>query len=131
MYENVGELENINEKQATAINMFVTGKSVEDIAKELNINANTIYRWKKQKVFKQALKIKQDLIFEDITLRLGAIGIDAVSILSDLMKNAVNENTRLKASTFIIDKLLQLKDYETIKKIEEIEFVLSSGGYQK
>lgn len=47
------------------------------------------------------------------------------------MKNAVNENAKLKASTFIIDKLLQLKDYETIKKIEEIEFVLSTGGYQK
>ena len=40
MYENVEEL---NEKQITAINMLASGKKIEDVAKELNLNINTIY----------------------------------------------------------------------------------------
>lgn len=44
MYENVEEFEILNEKQQSAINLLVLGKTTEEISKELNINANTIYR---------------------------------------------------------------------------------------
>lgn len=128
MYENVEEIEKINEKQENTINMLVLGKSIEEIAKELNLNINTIYRWKKSRKFKQALRDKQDTIFDEITSKLGVIGVDAINILYDLMQNATNENNKLKASMFIIDKLLQLKDYDTIKKIEEIEYIMQTRG---
>lgn len=128
MHENVEEIEKLNEKQENTINMLVLGKSVEEVAKELNLNINTIYRWKKSRKFKQVLRDKQDIIFDEIISKLGAIGVDAINILYDLMQNATNENNKLKASMFVIDKLLQLKDYDTIKKIEEIEYIMQTRG---
>ena len=127
MYENVEETEKLNEKQENTINMLVLGKSVEEVAQELNLNINTIYRWKKSRKFKQALRDKQDTIFDEITSKLGVIGVDAINVLYDLMQNATNENNKLKASMFIIEKLLQLKDYETIRKVEEIEYAIKHG----
>lgn len=131
MYENVEESENINEKQENAINLLIAGKTIEEIAQKLKININTIYRWKRQTKFKQILRNRQDSVFEDISLRLGSIGTEALEIIYNLMKNAVNENTKLKASTFVIDKLLQLRDDDIVKKIEEIELVLSTGEYKR
>lgn len=52
MYENVEEL---SEKQINAINFLASGKSIEDLSKELNLNINTIYRWKKLTNLKQPL----------------------------------------------------------------------------
>lgn len=127
MYENVEEIEKLNEKQENTINMLVLGKSVEEVAQELNLNINTIYRWKKSRKFKQALRDKQDTIFDEITSKLGVIGVDAINVLYDLMQNATNENNKLKASMFIIEKLLQLKDYETIRKVEEIEYAIKGN----
>ena len=45
MYKNILEL---NEKQINAINTLASGKTIEEVATLLNLNANTIYRWKKQ-----------------------------------------------------------------------------------
>lgn len=111
--------------------MLISGKTIEEISKKLNININTIYRWKRQTNFKQSLKSKQDSVFEDISLKLGSIGTEAIEIIYNLMKNAINENTKLKASTFVVDKLLQLSNDDIVKKIEEIELVLSTGEYKR
>lgn len=127
MYENVEEFENLNEKQQSAINLLVLGKTTEEISKELNINANTIYRWKKNNLFKQTLRDKQDIIFDDLTYKIGSIGVEALNTLYDLMKNATNENNKIKVSMFIIDKLFQIKENDTIRKIQEIEYALQSG----
>ena len=121
MYESVEEIEKLNEKQENTINMLVLGKSVEEVAKELNLNINTIYRWKKSQKFKQALKDKQDTIFDEITSKLGVISIDALNVLYDLMNNATNENNKLKASMFILDKILQYQQLEFIKRLDIIE----------
>ncbi|MBQ8891286.1 MAG: helix-turn-helix domain-containing protein [Bacilli bacterium] len=121
MYENVEEIEKLNEKQENTINMLVLGKSVEEVAKELNLNINTIYRWKKSQKFKQALKVKQDTIFDEITSKLGIISIDALNVLYDLMNNATNENNKLKASMFILDKILQCQQLDILKRIDALE----------
>lgn len=124
MYENVEEL---NEKQITAINMLASGKKIEDVAKELNLNINTIYRWKKTRKFKIALREQQNLIFNEITLRFCEMGTEAINTIYNIMKNGTSENIRLKASMFIVDKIIQVEDNETIKRIDEIEFTLMRG----
>lgn len=58
MYENVEE-----EKQINAINMLASGKTIDEVANSLNLNTNTIYRWKKTNTFKTALREQQNLIF--------------------------------------------------------------------
>ena len=45
-----------------------------------------------------------------------------------MMENATSESIKLKASMFIIDKIIQVEDNETIKRIDEIEFTLLNGG---
>jgi len=132
MNENVEEIEKLNEKQEQAINMLLYGKTTEEIAKDLKINTNTIYRWKKNKLFRQVLREKQDAVFDDITYKIGSIGEEALNTLYNLMINASNENNKIKASMFIIDKILQIKDNDTIRKIEEIEYIMQGGiKYEK
>lgn len=53
--EFVENVEELSEK-ITAINMLASGKKIEDVAKELSLNINTIYRWKKIHKFKVALR---------------------------------------------------------------------------
>lgn len=125
MYENVEEL---NEKQINAISLLASGKTIDEVAKSLNLNTNTIYRWKKTNTFKTALREQQNLIFNNITLKLAEMGTDAIKVVYDIMNNASSENLRLKASMFIIDKIIQVEDNETIKRIDEIEFALLRGG---
>lgn len=125
MYENVEEL---NEKQITAINMLASGKKIEEVAKELSLNINTIYRWKKTRKFKIALREQQNLIFNEITLKFCEMGTEAINTIYNIMKNGTSENIRLKASMFIIDKIIQVEDNETIKRIDEIEFTLMRGA---
>ena len=43
------------------------------------------------------------------------------------MKNAPSESLRLKATIFIIDKIIQVEDNETINRIDEMEFALLKG----
>lgn len=124
MYEKVEEL---NEKQINAISLLASGKTIEDVAKALNLNTNTIYRWKKTHAFKTALRDQQNLIFNNITLKLAEMGTEAVKVVYDIMNNASSESLKLKASMFIIDKIIQVEDNETIKRIDEIEFALMRG----
>lgn len=53
--EFVENVEELSEK-ITAINMLASGKKIEDVAKELSLNINTIYRWKKIYKFKVVLR---------------------------------------------------------------------------
>lgn len=124
MYENVEEL---SEKQINTINLLASGKSIEDVSKELNLNINTIYRWKKTHKFKTALREQQNVIFNEITLKFCEMGTEAINTIYSIMKNGTSENIKLRASMFIIDKIIQVKDNETISRIDEIEFKLMRG----
>lgn len=117
----------LSEKQINAINLLASGKSIEDVSKELNLNVNTIYRWKKTHKFKSALREQQNIIFNEITLRFCEMGTEAINTIYNIMKNGTSENIKLRASMFIIDKIIQVEDNETIKRIDEIELKLLRG----
>ena len=55
------------------------------------------------------------------------MGTEAINTIYNIMKNGTSENIRLKASMFIVDKIIQVEDNETIKRIDEIEFTLMRG----
>ena len=124
MLENVYDLEKLTDKQKQAIKLLLSGKTNEEVAKELGINITTMYRWKRQNVFRKVLNDKQN----DICNELHLLGNKAVDVLKELMEDASNENNRLKASMYIIDKLFQIRDAELLTKVEEIEIVLKNRG---
>lgn len=55
------------------------------------------------------------------------MGTEAIKVIFDIMKNAPSESLRLKATIFIIDKIIQVEDNETINRIDEMEFALLKG----
>lgn len=128
MLENVYNLEKLTDKQKQAIKLLLSGKTNEEVAKQLGINITTIYRWKRQNVFRKVLNDKQNAILDDICNELHLLGNKAVDVLKELMEDASNENNRLKASMYIIDKLFQIRDAELLTKVEEIEIVLKNRG---
>lgn len=127
MYENV---EDLNEKQVNAINMLTSGKTIEEVANSLNLNINTIYRWKRSRSFKRALREQQNQVFDKLTIELSKLGTEAINVLNNIMINASSESLKLKASMFIIDKIIQVEDNETIKRIDEIELKLMEDKNQ-
>lgn len=56
------------------------------------------------------------------------MGTDAIKVIYNIINNVSSENLKLKASMFIIDKVIQIEDNETIKRIDEIEFALLQRG---
>ena len=68
------------------------------------------------------------MVFDSITLKLSEMGTDAIKVIYNIINNVSSENLKLKASMFIIDKVIQIEDNETIKRIDEIEFALLQRG---
>lgn len=127
MIRNVEESEKLSIKQQEAIKLIILGYSVEEIAKKLKVNHNTIYRWRKQDVYKNALSSKQDDIANNVYNKIKSLSIKSLKVLEQLLENADNENNKLKASMFILDKMIQLNDENLIEKLNNIESLLSSN----
>lgn len=77
--------------------------------------------------FKTALREQQNVIFNEVTLKFCEMGTEAINTIYSILKNGTSENIKLRASMFIIDKIIQVKDNETISRIDEIEFKLMRG----
>lgn len=58
---------------------------------------------------------------QSIEIKLHTLGDKALNKLLSILDNAENENNQLKASTFILDKILQYQQLELVKRIDNIE----------
>ena len=54
---NIGEngLNSLSDQQRTAIEMLVIGKALSEIAKTLDIGRTTLYRWRQDAAFREAI----------------------------------------------------------------------------
>lgn len=124
MNENVEGKEKISVKQKEAIRLIVSGHSIEEISKKIKVNINTIYRWMKQEDFKNELTLKQDDISNCVFNKIKKLSTKALNVLDNLLEEAENENNKLKASMFIIDRMFQLNDEGFIERLDNIEELL-------
>ncbi len=121
MNENVEDLTKLSSKQYKAIQLTLSGKSTDEIAKELKLNSNTIYRWKGSPLYKEELKAKQNELLENSFNKIKNLSISSLDLLEDLIVNSNSENIKLKASMYVIDKMFIINQDDILERLDEIE----------
>ncbi len=119
-------------KKQKAIVLLVAGKNIETAAQCLEINGSTLYRWRQQQDFKDALfRAKTQVMGEAISLLQNGAA-NAIKALTDIMKDKkAPPANRVTAARSIIEFSLKGHEIETItKRLDEIEerLKLNEGG---
>ncbi len=109
-------------EQRKAIEALAKGHTVDETAVIVGRSARTIYTWRTDPIFKQALQETTDSMLAESTTFLSTCLLDAFKTMQDLCLHAENESTRLAAAKAIADSALKIKDqYEVIERIAELE----------
>lgn len=120
--------------QEKACSMLASGEPVEAVAKEINVPEQTLYLWQKQKTFKCYYNKRRSIIRDVAAQSLFALANEAVRAVRDSL-NSTNESVKLKAATYILEKLQDV-EVGTTDIIEAVkaeatytETDLFTGGY--
>lgn len=112
----------LTEKQEMVVVLTAQGISADKIAETTGVGRRTIFRWKKEKWFKSAVRDKVNSTIKDSLVRLQNLFGVAVSRLESLL---TTETLTVKETLHIIQTLLAASQYysenEIIDRIEELE----------
>lgn len=107
MNDFVDNLKKLTYKQQNALVLILLGENNKSVASKIGVDENTIYRWRNDINFKSVLLDMRIQVLENMEVQLHNLGNKAIKKLTHLLDNAENENNQLKASTFILDKIMQ------------------------
>ncbi|KRQ85858.1 Bacterial regulatory protein, luxR family [Caloramator mitchellensis] len=95
----------LSKKQLEVAKLIAEGYSSQrDIAKKFNISEVTISRWKQQDEFKQAIKVFENEILQDMKRKLIGMTPKAIRELDKLLE-ADAESVRLQAVKDVLDRV--------------------------
>ena len=98
--------------QEKTIILLLSGKSITDIAKELNVDRTTIYSWQEKETFQAYYSFLAKKIKIETEGNLFGMYHDAIQAVKDsLLSN--NESIKLKSALWLIDKIEKLEIGET------------------
>lgn len=121
MNDFVDNLKKLSDKQQNALMLILLGENNKSVASKIGVDENTIYRWRNDINFKSVLLDMRIQVLENIEVQLHNLGNKAIKKLTHLLDNAENENNQLKASTFILDKIMQYEQLQLYKRLDIIE----------
>src|SRR5690242_14986032 len=73
----------LNEKQLTAIEMLVLGKAVGAVAKTLEIDPRTLFRWRRDELFREALDARRTEVWGGATDRLKDLVHPSIEVMAE------------------------------------------------
>lgn len=119
--QNMGE--KLRTNQVKAIEALAAGATNEVAAAEANVQVRTLFNWKCQPNFKQALQDATDRALQETSQALTFAAKDAVLFLQNVVNNTdAKDSTRVQAAKVILDSVLRLREqYELTRRIELIE----------
>lgn len=121
MNDFVDNFKKLTDKQQKAISLLLAGENNKTVASKIGVDENTIYRWRNSPNFNQILTDMKLQALQSIETKLQNLGNKALNQLLYILENAENENNQLKASIFVLDKILQYEQLEIIKRLDLIE----------
>ncbi len=116
-------------QQEQACILLASGESVTDVAVKLNLNRGTLYKWQQNKAFecyynKQCQEYKNEV-------KNGLLGLhqQAVATIKQLITIG-SEATRLKAATWVLDKVEAIEVGETsIRRVLKEQCTTTNNGW--
>ncbi len=100
----------LNERQMAAIAMLVAGNRPTDVEKKLKIAHNTLWDWRtNNQAFQDETRRQQAVVLTGIQDRLIGLGEPAIRCLEDVINHGETESSRVRAATFILEKIMVVR----------------------
>lgn len=122
---NVSTITGLTQTQERACNLLASGKAIEAVAKEVEVPESTLLLWQRQATFKCYFNQKRSNVKGHLTQGVYSLAQEAVNALRDSLSSS-NEQVRLKAATYIVDKLQSLE----IGQTDIVEAVKAEATYK-
>lgn len=115
------ELEKLTPKQQKAIELLLSGMTVEQAAESAGVGRGTLHRWLDDPDVVAAITAGRRQLAEAAMSRLQALADTAVAVLADLMHSS-RETIRLRAALAVIDANVQwLELQDIVARLEALE----------
>lgn len=122
---NISTITGLTPTQERACNLLASGATVEAVAKEMHVTESTLLLWQKQTTFKCYFNQKRNSIKGSLTQGVYSLAQEAVNALRQSL-NSDNEQVRLKAATYVVDKLQSIEVGQT----DIVEAVRAEATYK-
>lgn len=99
-------------QQEQAAIMLASGENLTGVARQLNLNRSTLYEWQENTAFQCFYNQQCQEHQQAVKNALFGLHSTAIDTLTDLLSNG-NENTRLKASMWLLERVANTEVGET------------------
>lgn len=100
----ISPLTGLTPQQEQAAIMMASGESMTAVARQLNLNRSTLYEWQENTAFQCYYNQQCQDHQQAVKNALFGLHSTAIDTLTDLLTNG-NENTRLKASMWLLERV--------------------------
>jgi transposase-like protein len=116
-------------KKEQAIAALLSHRNVEEAARAIGINANTLLRWTKDPDFDAAYREARRTAFEQSIARLqDAAGAAVTTVLKIMLDTKVPAGTRLRAAEVVLERGAQAIEMEDLEaRVVELERAANSA----
>lgn len=118
----------LRSKQRKALEVITAGGTVAQAAASAGVTETTIYNWKTEDAFKQALQDANSRILSDTVTALTVASVRAVEILIEVAEDTeAPPGTRVSAARAILDSTIKVRElYDLEQRIADIESRVAS-----
>lgn len=115
--------EHLTPKQRKAVEALLTTGEVTAAAQAAGVSKDTLYRWLKQPVFVEAVRVAEARALDDLSRLLVRLGRTAAATLAKAMNDPSTPwATRVRAADASLGRLLQLRELATLEsRVTELE----------
>ena len=120
----VSSVTGLTPTQERACSLLASGAKTAEVAQKLDVPEKTLYLWQKQTTFVCYYNKQRSVIKNAAVQSLFGLMDEAVTAIRESL-NSTNESVRLKAASYIIDKLQNVE----IGKTDIVEAVRAEASY--
>lgn len=120
----VSSVTGLTPTQERACSLLASGAKTAEVAQKLDVPEQTIYLWQKQTTFVCYYNKQRSVIKSAAVQSLFGLMDEAVTAIRESL-NSTNESVRLKAASYIIDKLQNVE----VGKTDIVEAVRAEATY--
>jgi hypothetical protein len=91
----------LHEKQLAAIEMLVVGRSLTNIAKAIEIDRKTLYRWRKDEEFLEVLNARRREVWGDVVGRLRDLTQPSLEVMAEHLEDRY-DRARFRAAALLL-----------------------------
>jgi transposase-like protein len=98
----------LNDRQLAAIEMLLQGKPFSEVAASMGIDPKTLYRWRQDEIFREALNARRQEAWGGVIERLKDLVHPSLEVMAQHLADPY-DRARFRAASAVL-RLVNLKD---------------------